>query len=334
MTQTLFAESGQRMPRIGEKIAVREIYGRTLAELGRDNMDVVALDADLSASTKSAIFAKAFPERFFNAGVAEQNMIGMAAGLASCGKIPFASTFAVFATGRAFEQIRNSVAYPRLNVKIVASHAGIGVGEDGASHQAIEDMALMRALPHMSVLVPADAVEANQMVHAAAAWAGPVYMRMGRTPVPTIFDDGYTFVIGRAKSVYRPLEGAPQVTLIGVGSMVAECLQAARKLRECGVEASVLNCSSVKPLDNEAIVAAARESGAVVTAEEHSVVGGLGSAVAEVLSQYCPVPMAFVGLKDCFGQSGKPAELMEYYALTAEDIFQAASKLVAGRRTP
>jgi transketolase len=316
------------------KAALRDIYGRTLAELGRDNLAVVALDADLSGSTKSAIFAKAFPERFFNAGVAEQNMIGMAAGLAASGKIPFASTFAVFVTGRAFEQIRNSVALPQLNVKIAASHAGINVGEDGGSHQAIEDIALMRALPNMCVLVPADAVEVEQMVYAAAAWDGPVYIRMGRTTVPTIFDNGYTFVIGRAKIVSRPLEGPSHVALIAAGPMVAECLAAADMLRKQGAESTVLNCSSIKPLDKEAIIDAARESGAVVTAEEHSIIGGLGSAVAEVLSEYYPVPMAFVGVKDRFGQSGKPEELMEHYALTAADIFQAASKVAAVRRVP
>jgi transketolase len=323
----------ERMPPKGKKIALREIYGLTLVELGKDNADVVALDADLSGSTKSSKFARAFPERFFNAGVAEQNMIGMAAGLAACGKIPFASTFAVFATGRAFEQIRNSVACPQLNVKIAASHAGIDVGEDGASHQAIEDVALMRALPNMCVLVPADALEVSQMVYAAAAWDGPVYIRMGRSPVPTIFDDGYTFVIGRAKIVRRPPEGPAGVTLIAAGSMVVQCLEAAKQLKGEGLEAMVINCSSVKPLDKETIIMAARESGCVVTAEEHSVVGGLGSAVAEVLCENYPVPMAFVGIKDCFGQSGNPAELMEHYALTAGEIVRAAVQVATARRT-
>ncbi|MGI6451517.1 MAG: transketolase family protein [Desulfitobacteriia bacterium] len=309
---------------VNDKIATRDAYGKALVELGRENKDLVVLDADLSKSTKTADFAKVFPERFFNMGIAEQNLIGFAAGLAAAGKIPFASTFAVFATGRAFEQIRNSVAYPQLNVKIAATHAGISVGEDGASHQAVEDLSLMRGLPNMTVLVPADAQETYQVVKAAAAYQGPVYIRMGRLAVPVLFDDSYNFSIGKANILRK----GSDVALIANGLMVGEALRAADKLLEQGIEAAVVNCASLKPLDSETIIEVAKQTGAVVTAEEHSIIGGLGSAVAEVLGENYPVPLSRVGIQDTFGESGRPAELLTKYGLTAEDIIKAAAHVL------
>jgi transketolase len=310
---------------MAQKIATRDAYGEALVELGRERRDVVVLDADLSKSTKTASFAKIFPERFFNMGIAEANLMGTAAGLAAAGKTPFVSTFAVFATGRAFDQVRNSIAYPHLNVKICATHAGITVGEDGASHQSIEDIALMRSLPGMTVIVPADGPETKQAVRAAAEHKGPVYIRLGRSGVPVLFDSDYKFTIGRA-AVLRQGE---DVALLACGIMVAEALEAARQLAEKGIRAAVLNVSTIKPLDVEAVVKAARATGAVVTCEEHSVIGGLGSAVAEVLGEEYPVPLERVGIRDTFGQSGKPAELLEHYGLTAAHIARAAERAVA-----
>ncbi|NLJ34453.1 MAG: transketolase family protein [Firmicutes bacterium] len=307
---------------MGEKIATRDAYGEALAQLGRSNPDIVVLDADLSGSTKTAVFAREFPQRFFNMGIAEANMMGTAAGLAAAGKIPFASTFAVFATGRAFDQVRNSICYPQLNVKIAATHAGLTVGEDGASHQSVEDIALMRALPNMTVLVPADGVEARLAVRAAAEHVGPVYLRLGRPKVPVIFGDDYSFEIGRA---VRLREGS-DVTLAACGYMVGPALAAAKLLAGEGIEARVLNMSTLKPLDGDALLAAARETGALVTAEEHSIIGGLGSAVAEFLGQEYPVPVLRVGIGDTFGESGPPEELLEKYGLTAGDILAAAKK--------
>lgn len=312
---------------MADKIATRDAYGKVLVELGAKNSDIVVLDGDLSKSTKTAEFAKAYPERFFNMGIAEQNMMGFAAGLAASGKIPFASTFAIFATGRAFEQIRNSIAYPKLNVKIAATHAGISVGEDGASHQAVEDVALMRAVPNMTVLVPADAEETRQVVKAAAEYNGPVYIRMGRLSVPVIYDNGYEFAIGKA-DIYR--EGS-DAAIIANGLMVAEAVQAAEKLAAQGIEVAILNCASVKPLDQQAVIAAAQKTGAVVTAEEHNVIGGLGSAVAEVLGENCPVPLQRVGLKDTFGESGNPHELLEKYDLTADAIIRAVQRVIKAK---
>ncbi|MCK9377229.1 MAG: transketolase family protein [Syntrophobacterales bacterium] len=307
------------------KESTRVEYGKTLAQLGAENPQIVVLDADLSGSTQTHHFAKAFKDRFFNMGIAEQDLMGTAAGLALGGKIPFASTFAMFATGRAWEQIRQTIAYGNLNVKIVASHGGVTVGEDGGSHQAVEDLALMRILPNMVVLVPADGPETRAMTRWAAAYQGPVYMRTGRMALPVIYDDHYTFELGRG-SVLR--EG-PDVTLMGLGIMVQACLDAAALLAREGIEARVINFSCLKPLDWELVVDSARHTGAVVTAEEHMVTGGLGSAVSEVLSEHCPVPLKRIGLRDTFGMSGKPADLLKHYGLTAEDIKLAALQVRA-----
>ncbi|NPV27802.1 MAG: transketolase family protein [Firmicutes bacterium] len=308
-----------------QKIATREAYGKALVKLGEKYRDLVVLDADLAKSTKTADFAKVYPERFFDMGIAEQNMMATAAGLAAAGKIPFASTFAVFATGRAYDQVRNSIAYPRLNVKIGASHAGITVGEDGGSHQSIEDIALMRVLPNMTVIVPADAVETEQAVAAAVEIDGPVYLRLGRLAVPVIYDQEYRFTFGQAVCLRSGREAA----IIATGIMVAEALEAANILAERGIEITVLNVHTIKPLDVETIVAVARETGAVVTAEEHSVIGGLGSAVAEVLIENYPVPMKRVGVMDRFGESGTPGELMEKYGLTATHLVVAVEEVLA-----
>ncbi|MDN5331897.1 MAG: transketolase [Tepidanaerobacteraceae bacterium] len=308
------------------KIATREAYGEALAELGEEIKDIVVLDADLSKSTKTSVFAKKFPERFFNMGIAEQNLMGTAAGLATCGKIPFASTFAIFATGRAFEQIRNSICYPNLNVKIAATHAGITVGEDGATHQSIEDIALMRALPNMTVINPADATETKKAVRAAAQMKGPVYLRLGRHPVETIFGEGYEFKPGKGVI----LREGRDVAIIATGVMVAEALKAAEILEKDGINAMVVNIHTIKPIDEEVILKAA-ECGAIVTAEEHSIIGGLGSAVAEVLSEKKPVPIKRIGIKDVFGMSGKPEELMKAYGLAAEDIAEAARTLIISK---
>ncbi len=307
------------------KESTRVEYGKTLVKLGEEYPDIVVLDADLSGSTQTYLFAKAFPDRFFNMGVAEQDLMGTAAGLAVGGKIPFASTFAMFATGRAWEQIRQTIAYANLNVKIVASHGGVTVGEDGGSHQAIEDLALMRILPNMVVLVPADGPQTRAMVRWAAAYRGPVYIRTGRMPVPVIYDDSYRFELGRG-SILR--EGR-DVTLIGIGLMVHACLEAARLLEAEGLSARVLNLACLKPLDWELLVDSARRTGAVVTAEEHLVTGGLGSAVSEILSENWPVPMRRIGLKDVFGISGKPELLLKHYGLTADDVKAAAKQVLA-----
>ena len=310
---------------MAEKQATRDAYGKALVTLGAENPNVVVLDADLSKSTKTAEFAKHYPERFFNMGIAEQNMLGTAAGLAAAGKIPFASTFAVFATGRAFEQIRNSIAYPKLNVKIAATHAGITVGEDGASHQAVEDVALMRALPNMVVLVPADGEETRQTVLAAAQHRGPVYIRMGRLDVPRLFGADYRFEIGKA----NVLRKGKDVAIMANGIMVAAALEAAEELAASGIEAGVVNVASVKPLDKETIIRLAAECQAVVTAEEHNIIGGLGSAIAEVLAENRPTPMVRVGLKDTFGESGRPAELLQKYGLTKDDLIKAVFDVLA-----
>lgn len=304
------------------KVATREAYGQALAEIGEEIKEIVVLDADLSGSTKTAIFAKKYPERFFNMGIAEQNLMSTAAGFATCGKIPFASTFAIFATGRAFEQVRNSICYPQLNVKIAATHAGLTVGEDGATHQSIEDLAIMRALPNMTVINPADGVEAKKAVKAAALHKGPVYLRFGRMAVETIFDEDYDFQIGKGEI----LKEGTDVAIIATGIMVGEALKAAKLLEHDEVNAMVVNIHTLKPIDEEIILKAA-ECGAIVTAEEHTIIGGLGSAVAEVLAEKKPTPMRKVGIKDQFGQSGKPDELLKLYNLTAEDIVKAAKEM-------
>lgn len=310
------------------KVATREAYGQALAELGEEIKDIVVLDADLSKSTKTSVFARKFPERFFNMGIAEQNLMGTAAGLATCGKIPFASTFAIFAAGRAFEQVRNSICYPQLNVKIAATHAGITVGEDGATHQSIEDIALMRAIPHMTVINPADAEEAKQAVRAAALHKGPVYLRFGRHPVETIFDENYKFEIGKGVI----LKEGKDVAIIATGVMVGEALKAAKILVGEGINAMVVNISTIKPIDKEVILKAA-ECGAIVTAEEHNIIGGLGSAVVEVLAEEKPTPIKRIGIADEFGQSGNPDELLKIYHLTAEDIAKAAKELISEARS-
>jgi transketolase len=307
---------------MGEKIATRDAYGKALAKLGAQNPKVVVLDADLSKSTKTVDFAKVFPERFINVGIAEQNLVGISAGLAAAGMIPFASTFAMFATGRAFEIIRNSVCYPQLNVKICASHAGLTVGEDGGSHQSIEDIAIMRVLPHMTVIVPADAVETEKAVFAAAEMKGPVYMRLGRPAVPVLFPEDYDFQIGKAVTMREGTD----VTVIACGIMVAEALEAADQLAKDGISVKVINMSTIKPIDKEAIINAAKETGAIVTAEEHSIIGGLGGAVAEVLSENIPTPLVRIGIMDTFGESGSPNDLLEKYGLTAECIAQGVRK--------
>lgn len=313
---------------MSEKLAQRNYYGKALAELAAENPRVVVLDADLAGSTKTSDFKKVCPERFVEVGIAEQNMIGIAAGLAASGKIAFASTFGVFATGRCWEQIRLAVAYPRLNVKIVATHCGISVGEDGASHQALEDMAVMRALPNMTVISPADAYEAYAVTKAIADYDGPVYMRMGRAEFPTITSPDAEFTIGKA-TVMR--EGG-DVTLVGCGQMVSFCLDAAEELSKEGVEAEVINMSTIKPLDTETLIASVSKTGCCVTAEEHSIIGGLGSAVAEALSESVMAPLERVGTRDTFGESGKPDELMQKYGLTAAHIAEAARKSISRRR--
>jgi len=307
-----------------KKIATREAYGEALREAGKKNKDIVVLDADLSKSTKTSVFAEAFPERFLNIGISEQDLIGTAAGLAAAGKLPFASTFAVFATGRAFEQIRNSVAYSKLKVVVAASHAGITVGEDGGSHQSIEDISLMRSLPNMTVIVPADATETAKAVEAVVEHPGPVYLRLGRLGVPVIFPEDYQFTIGKAAL----LKEGQDATIIATGIMVAEALKAAEKLQEKGLSIRVVNMHTIKPLDQEAVIAAARETGAIVTAEEHNIIGGLGSAVAEVLAENYPAPLERVGVQDVFGESGTPAELLEKFGLTANHLVEAVEKVI------
>ncbi len=306
-------------------IATRDAYGEALAELGAVNENIVVLEADLSKSTKTSDFKKVYPERHFNMGIAEQNMLGVAAGFAAAGKIPFASSFAVFATGRAYDQIRNSIAYPNLNVKIAATHAGLTVGEDGGSHQMLEDIALMRALPNMAVIVPADGIETKLAVKAAADYEGPVYIRMGRPKVPVLFGDDYKFEIGKGVV----LKEGTDVTLVGTGIMVSKAVEAAELLAAEGISAAVVNISTIKPLDVELIVAQAQKTGAVVTCEEHNIYGGLGSAVAEVLVENCPVPMVRVGVEDKFGESGLPDELLEKYGLTAANIVEKAKAVIA-----
>jgi len=312
-----------------DAIATRDAYGQAIVELGAEHPDIVVLDADLSASTKTAAFAARFPDRFFNAGVAEANMIGMAAGLATTGKVPFASTFAVFATGRVYDQIRMTVAYPRLNVKIIASHGGITVGEDGASHQALEDIGLMRLLPGMTVIVPADARETTLATRAVYELNGPAYMRLGRPKVPALFDGDYRFEIGRA----RILRGGSDVAIIACGIMVSTALTAAEHLAGEGIAATVVNMSTIKPLDIRTCVEVARRCGAIVTAEEHSVIGGLGSVVAEAIVGTCPVPVVPVGTTDRFGVSGSPHALLREMGLTARDMASAARRAIvlAGR---
>lgn len=308
-----------------KKIATRESYGNALAELGAEFENLVVLDADLAAATKTGVFKKAFPDRHIDCGIAECNMIGIAAGLAATGKIPFASSFAMFAAGRAFEQVRNSVAYPKLNVKIGATHAGISVGEDGATHQCNEDIALMRTIPGMVVLNPSDDVEAKAAVRAAIEHEGPVYLRFGRLAVPVINDKpDYKFELGKGVV----LREGKDVTILATGLPVSECLAAADKLAADGIDAKVINIHTIKPLDEELVLAAAKETGKVVTVEEHSVIGGLGSAVCDVLSEKCPTKVMKIGINDTFGESGPAVELVKKYGLDADSIYAKVKDFV------
>lgn len=309
-------------------LATREAYGEILKELGKKHQDIVVLDADLSKSTKTAVFAKAFPERFFNVGIAEQNLMGVGAGLAAAGKIPFVSTFAMFAAGRAFEQVRNSICYPKLNVKIAATHAGLTVGEDGASHQAIEDISLMRSIPNMTVIVPADAEETRKAITFAAEYHGPVYIRLGRMSVPDLFTADYKFEHGKAVQ----LVDGKDATIMATGIMTAPAKVAAEMLGKEGISVRVLNFHTIKPIDKDAICKAAEDTGAIITCEEHSIIGGLGSAVAEVLVENNPVPMERVGVMDTFGESGTPEALLVKYHLTAEDIILAVRKVISRKK--
>ena len=302
-----------------KKIATRESYGNALTELGKEHEDVVVLDADLAAATKTGVFKKAFPERHIDCGIAESNMMGVAAGLAAAGKVPFGSSFAMFAAGRAFEQVRNSIGYPKLNVKIGATHAGISVGEDGATHQCNEDIALMRTIPGMVVINPSDDIEAKAAVKAAYEHVGPVYMRFGRLAVPVINDNpDYKFEIGKGVV----LREGKDLTIIATGLPVANCLEAAEMLSADGVDAKVINIHTIKPLDEDLVVAAAQETGKVVTVEEHSVIGGLGSAVCDVLSEKAPTKVMKIGIYDTFGESGPAVELVKKYGLDAESIYK------------
>ena len=307
-----------------KKIATRESYGHALEELGAENPNIVVLDADLKESTRTSYFAKKFPERFFDCGIAEGNMMAVAAGLATCGKIPFASTLAMFASGRAYEQVRNSIGYPHLNVKIGATHAGITVGEDGASHQCLEDISLMRGIPGMVVLNPADDVEARACVRAAAAHEGPVYMRFGRYAVPVVFDEDLKFEIGKGR-ILRP---GHDVTIVATGICVAGALDAAAALAGEGIDAEVIDICTIKPIDEDLLVASAAKTGKVVTCEEHWITGGLGSAVAEVLSEKCPTRMRRIGMKDRFGESGTAAELVAKYGLDGAGIAAVTREFV------
>ena len=303
-----------------KEIATRDSYGKALAALGEEHPDLVVLDADLAGATKTATFQKAFPDRHFDCGIAEANMVCVAAGLSTTGLVPFASSFAMFAAGRAFEQVRNSVGYPHLNVKIGATHGGLSVGEDGASHQCCEDFALMRSIPGMVVMSPADDVEARAMVKAAYEYVGPVYMRFGRAAVPVIHEEDYKFEIGKGEV----LQDGKDVAIIANGLMVAEALEAAETLKAEGIEAMVINMATIKPLDNELVLSAAKKCGKVITCEEHSVIGGLGEAVCSLLSENLPTPVKRIGVEDTFGRSGTAKEVLDAYGLNAAHIVSAA----------
>ena len=311
---------------MGNKIATREAYGKALVKLSTLNENVVVLDADLSKSTKTADFKAVSPERFINMGIAESNMMGVAAGLSTCGKIPFASTFAMFAAGRAFEQIRNSICYPKLNVKVCATHAGLTVGEDGATHQSVEDISLMRSIPNMTVINPADAVETEAAILAVAEYNGPCYVRLGRLPVSVINNsENYRFEIGKGVTLAQ----GDDITIVATGMMVELALEAKDELAKDGINARVINIHTIKPIDRDLLIKAAKETGVIVTAEEHSIIGGLGSAVAEVVTEECPVPVLKVGIKDTFGESGKPNELVKVYGLTTEAIVEHSKKAIS-----
>ncbi|MDR1002159.1 MAG: transketolase family protein [Oscillospiraceae bacterium] len=305
--------------------ATRESYGEALIELANEGKNIYVLDADLAEATKTITFKKAYPDRHIDCGIAEQNMMSIAAGMAACGNTVFASSFAMFASGRAFEQVRNSIGYPHLPVKIGATHAGISVGEDGASHQCCEDIALMRSIPGMTVIVPADDVEAKQAVKAAAEIDGPVYLRFGRLAVPVVFTEDYKFEVGKGAI----LKDGTDVTIIANGLMIERSLEAAEKLLEEGISARVVNMATVKPLDSALVIESAKKTGAVVVAEEHSIIGGLGSAVCEVLSEEYPVPVVRLGVKDVFGKSGPALELLDKFGLNAQGVMQSAKEAIA-----
>ncbi len=307
-----------------QEISIRETYGQTLVELGKVNPDIVVLDADLSRSTMTKFFAGEFPNRFFDCGIAEQNMVSIAAGLAASGKTPFASTFAVFVPGHCFDQIRMSIAQPKLNVKLVSTHGGISVGEDGTSHHSIEDLSLICSLPGFTIIVPADAIETTQAVRVAAASYGPFYIRLCRPKVPLVHNQDYRFNLCKAVTIKQ----GKDATIIAIGPMVSAALEAADNMKREGIDCRVLNMSTLKPIDEAAIIKAAAETGAIVTAEEHLEHGGLGSIIAQVIARHSPVPMEFVAIKDTYAKSGKPAELLQRYGLTAKDIEQAVNKVV------
>ena len=307
-----------------KKVATRDSYGNALKELGATAANLVVLDADLAGATKTSIFQKAYPERHFDCGIAEANMIDVAAGLSTMGLVPFAATFAMFAAGRAYEQVRNTVGYPHLNVKIGATHGGISVGEDGASHQCCEDFALMRTIPGMTVMCPADDVEARQMVKAAYEMQGPVYMRFGRAATPVFHEEGYAFQIGKGEVIQ---DGA-DIAIIATGIMVPEAIEAGKALAEAGISARVINMATIKPLDQELVLKAAKECGKVITVEEHSVIGGLGEAVCSALAENCPVPVKRIGVNDEFGHSGPAAALLQQFGLCADNIAAQAKKML------
>jgi len=307
-----------------QEVSTRETYGKTLVELGKENPDIVVLDADLSPSTMTKFFAAEFPSRFFDCGIAEQNMVSIAAGLAASGKTPFASTFAVFSPGRCFDQLRMSIAQPRLNVKLVSTHGGISVGEDGTSHHSIEDLSLICSLPGFTVIVPADAIETAQAVRVAATSYGPFYIRLCRPKVPLVYNEDYQFNLGKAVTMRQ----GKDATIIAIGLMVSAALEAAENLKQEGIDCRVLNMPTLKPVDEAAIIKVATETGAIVTAEDHLEHGGLGSIIAQVLAKNYPVPMEFVAIKDTFAKSGKPAQLLQRYGLTAKDIEQAVRSAI------
>lgn len=307
------------------KKATRESYGETLKELAEEYKNLVVLDADLAAATKTGIFKKAYPDRFFDCGIAEANMMGVAAGLACCGKIPFASTFAMFAAGRAFEIVRNSIGYPHLNVKIGATHAGISVGEDGATHQCNEDIALMRTIPGMTIINPCDDVEARAAVRTAVEFEGPVYMRFGRLAVPVVNDkETYKFELGKGVT----MKDGNDITIVATGLMVNEAIEASKILEKEGISARVVNIHTIKPLDKELICKCAKETGIIVTAEEHSVIGGLGSAVAEAVTECCPVPVIKIGVNDVYGHSGPAVDLLKEFGLSADNIVNTVKEAI------
>ena len=306
-----------------KKVATRDAYGAALAKLGAEHENLVVLDADLAGATKTGVFKKAFPDRFFDCGIAEGNMICMAAGLSTTGLVPFASSFAMFAAGRAFEQVRNSIGYPHLNVKIGATHGGISVGEDGASHQCCEDFALMRSIPGMTVICPADGVEAEAAVKAAYEMEGPVYLRFGRLAIPQFHEEGFNFQIGKGEV----LREGTDVAIIANGLLVYEAIQAGEQLAEAGINAMVINMATIKPLDEELVIEAAKKCGKVITCEEHSIIGGLGEAVAAVLSEKCPTILRRIGVNDEFGHSGPAAALLKQFGLSAENIVATAKEL-------